>query len=66
MVGRIRFALERLGSPRHSFHVAQLWSLGDSHEFFKYQIGLLAYQPAPAVRCEHCRGLDYAGFIYVH
>ena len=28
MVGRIRFALERADSPRHSSHVAQLWSLG--------------------------------------
>ena len=28
MVGRIRFALERLASPRHSFHVAQLSTLG--------------------------------------
>ena len=26
--GRIRFALERFGSPRHSSHVAQLFSLG--------------------------------------
>jgi hypothetical protein len=25
---RIRFALERFASPRHSSHVAQLWSLG--------------------------------------
>ena len=25
MVGRIRFALERFGSPRHRSHVAQLW-----------------------------------------
>ena len=30
MVGRIRFALERSGSPRHSSHVAQLFSLGGS------------------------------------
>ena len=28
MVGRIRFALERLGPPRHRSHVAQLYSLG--------------------------------------
>ena len=28
MVGRIRFALERFGSPRHGSHVAQLFSLG--------------------------------------
>jgi hypothetical protein len=28
VVGRIRFALERLDSPRHSSHVAQLFSLG--------------------------------------
>jgi len=28
VVGRIRFALERFDSPRHSSHVAQLWSLG--------------------------------------
>jgi len=28
MGGRIRFALERFGSPRHSSHVAQLFSLG--------------------------------------
>ena len=28
MVGRIRFALERFGSPRHRSHVAQLFSLG--------------------------------------
>ena len=27
MVGRIRFALERFGSPRHGSHVAQLFSL---------------------------------------
>ncbi len=31
MVGRIRFALERLDSPRRSSHVAQLWSLGHIH-----------------------------------
>ena len=32
MVGRIRFALERLPSPRHRSHVAQLFSLGhESH-----------------------------------
>jgi hypothetical protein len=29
VVGRIRFALERFALPRHSSHVAQLWSLGD-------------------------------------
>jgi len=28
VVGRINFALERLDSPRHSSHVAQLFSLG--------------------------------------
>jgi len=28
VVGRIRFALERLDSPRHRSHVAQLFSLG--------------------------------------
>jgi len=28
VVGRIRFALERFGSPRHRSHVAQLFSLG--------------------------------------
>jgi hypothetical protein len=28
VVGRIRFALERFASQRHSSHVAQLWSLG--------------------------------------
>jgi hypothetical protein len=28
VVGRIRFALERFASPRHSSHVAQLFSLG--------------------------------------
>jgi hypothetical protein len=28
VVGRIRFALERSDSPRHSSHVAQLFSLG--------------------------------------
>jgi hypothetical protein len=28
VVGRIRFALERFGLPRHSSHVAQLYSLG--------------------------------------
>ena len=28
MVGRIRFALERFGLPRHCSHVAQLLSLG--------------------------------------
>jgi len=30
VVGRIRFALERFGTPRHHSHVAQLWSLGVS------------------------------------
>ena len=29
MGGRIRFALERLDSPSHRSHVAQLFSLGD-------------------------------------
>ena len=33
MVGRIRFALERAGSPRHSSHVAQLFSLGIVHAY---------------------------------
>ena len=33
MVGRINFALERLDSPRHSSHVAQLFSLGDIERF---------------------------------
>jgi hypothetical protein len=28
VVGSFSFALERLDSPRHSSHVAQLWSLG--------------------------------------
>jgi hypothetical protein len=28
VVGRIRFALERSDSPRHSSRVAQLWTLG--------------------------------------
>jgi hypothetical protein len=31
VVGRIRFALERLDSPRHRSHVAQLFSLGVIH-----------------------------------
>ena len=35
MVGRIRFALERLASPRHSSHAAQLWSLGIIHTLMK-------------------------------
>ena len=35
MVGRIRFALERFGSPRHSSHVAQLWSLGIIHDLWQ-------------------------------
>ena len=35
MVGRIRFALERLGLPRHRSHVAQLGSLGHyAHEIY--------------------------------
>ena len=33
MVGRIRFALERFGSPRHRSHVAQLFSLGHKSVF---------------------------------
>jgi hypothetical protein len=35
VVGRIRFALERLDLPRHSSHVAQLWSLGHVRTFMK-------------------------------
>jgi hypothetical protein len=35
VVGHIRFALERCGSPRHISHVAQLWSLGGSHTAMK-------------------------------
>ena len=33
MVGRIRFALERSDLPRHSSHVAQLFSLGIMNRF---------------------------------
>ena len=41
MVGRIRFALERLGSPRHSSHVAQLFSLGGIRAIMKLRKILL-------------------------
>ena len=34
MGGRFSFALERFDSPRHSSHVAQLWSLGGMRNFY--------------------------------
>jgi hypothetical protein len=41
VVGRIRFALERLDSPRHSSQVAQLFSLGVMSRFMKSSTPLI-------------------------
>lgn len=59
MVGRIRFELERWDSPRHSFHVAQLWSLGVSafvkHIMKKYIAILVAALAFAATSCSTTR-----------
>jgi hypothetical protein len=45
--GRIRFALERLDSPRHRSHVALLFSLAT----FEYEHNSIYFKPA--VGCGH-------------
>jgi hypothetical protein len=46
VVGRINFALERLDSPRHSSHVAQLFSLGGIERFDFMKTSRLIIWPA--------------------
>jgi hypothetical protein len=45
VVERRSFAVERAGSPRHSFHVAQLWSLG----------GFTLHENVRELRCSESR-----------
>jgi hypothetical protein len=67
VVGRIRFALERFGSPRHRSHVAQLFSLG-CYAFMKTWIKI-----APVVSFIFCllgglilllNGIDREDFVW--
>jgi hypothetical protein len=46
--GRIRFALERFDSPRHSSHVAQLFTLGVTT--------IMKTKISPNFRCPSCQG----------
>jgi hypothetical protein len=57
VVGRFSFALESFGTPRHSSHVAQLFSLGGKTRTMIFRIALLAV----LLMCSGCLPLQDDG-----